>query len=217
MGSSIHTGAYGNLELALARVNTVPYRYPVATTRTPRRAWVDAGLEALAAGGPDVVRVESLATSLGVTKGGFYWHFADRQALLLEMLDTWEKAVVEDVIAKLESEPAEPRDKLQHLFQLAAAAPEALAVELALRDWSRRDRDIAARLQRVDDRRMAYLRSLFTPLCADQDEVEARSLLVLTLYIGSHFVLAKHGRRSRRQVLGRSTDLLLGPSSSSPG
>jgi AcrR family transcriptional regulator len=187
----------------------VPYRYLVATIRTPRKAWVDAGLEALAAGGPDAVRVEALAQSLGVTKGGFYWHFADRPALLLEMLDTWEKAAVEDVIARLESEPAEPRAKLQHLFKLAAAAPEALAVELALRDWARRDRDIAARLQRVDDRRMTYLRSLFAPLCSDEDDVEARSLLVLTLYIGSHFVMAKHGSRSRRQVLARSTDLLL--------
>ena len=189
----------------------------MAITRTPRHAWVDAGLEALAAGGPDAVRVETLATSLGVTKGGFYWHFTDRAALLLEMLDTWEKAAVEDVIARLESEPAEPRAKLQHLFKLAAAAPEALAVELALRDWSRRDREIAARLQRVDDRRMAYLRTLFAPLCTDADDVEARSLLVLTLYVGSHFVLAKHGRRSRRQVLGRSTDLLLAPAVRSEG
>ena len=62
---------------------------------------------------------------------------------------------------------------------------------------------------------MAYLRSLFAPLCADEDDVEARSLLVLTLYIGSHFVLAEHGTRSRRQVLGRSTDLLLRRSSTS--
>ena len=40
-------------------------------TRTPRRSWVDGGLRALASGGPDAVRVESLAQSLGVTKGGF--------------------------------------------------------------------------------------------------------------------------------------------------
>ena len=54
----------------------------VAKVRTPRGAWVHAGLQALAAGGPDAVRVETLAVWLGVSKGGFYWHFADRQALL---------------------------------------------------------------------------------------------------------------------------------------
>ena len=38
-------------------------------------------------GGQGAVRVESLAQALGVTKGGFYWHLADRGALLDEMLD----------------------------------------------------------------------------------------------------------------------------------
>ena len=54
----------------------------MASTRTPRSSWIDAGLRALAAGGPDAVRIEPLARALGVTKGGFYWHFDDRWALL---------------------------------------------------------------------------------------------------------------------------------------
>ena len=50
----------------------------MAVARTPRGRWVEEGLRALAAGGPDAVRIEPLAQALGVTKGGFYWHFADR-------------------------------------------------------------------------------------------------------------------------------------------
>ena len=76
----------------------------MALTRTPRSRWIDQGLRALAAGGPDAVRIESLAEALGVTKGGFYWHFKDRQALLGEMLDTWEKAGTEEVIARVDSQ-----------------------------------------------------------------------------------------------------------------
>ena len=60
-----------------------------ARTRTPRASWIEEGLRALAAGGPDAVRIELLAQALGVSKGGFYWHFDDRSALLDEMLDTW--------------------------------------------------------------------------------------------------------------------------------
>ena len=78
----------------------------VAKVRTPRGAWVHAALQALAAGGPDAVRIEALAVDLGVSKGGFYWHFADREALLEEMLDTWERAGTEDIIARVESQPA---------------------------------------------------------------------------------------------------------------
>ncbi|MEA2418333.1 MAG: hypothetical protein QOE60_539, partial [Thermoleophilaceae bacterium] len=69
-----------------------------APTRTPRGTWIEAGLRALAAGGPDRVRIEPLAGALGVTRGGFYWHFANRQALLEEMLDTWERIGVDEVI-----------------------------------------------------------------------------------------------------------------------
>ena len=64
-------------------------------TRTPRSSWIDAGLSALAAGGPDAVRIEPLAKALGVTRGGFYWHFENRRALLDEMLDTWERTGVD--------------------------------------------------------------------------------------------------------------------------
>ena len=70
-----------------------------APTRTPRRRWIELGLRALAGGGPDAVRVEPLAKALGVTRGGFYWHFKDRGALLGELLDTWERMSTDEVIA----------------------------------------------------------------------------------------------------------------------
>ena len=183
---------------------------PVATVRTPRAAWVGAALQALAAGGPDAVRVEALAQRLGVSKGGFYWHFTDRRALLGEMIDTWEKADTEDIIERVDTQPAAPRAKLQQLFELASSAD--FAVELALRDWSRRDSDVAERLHRVDNRRMEYLRSLFGQFCNDENDVEARSMLAFTLFIGSYFVAAQHGGRTRTQVLQLAIDRLLSES-----
>jgi AcrR family transcriptional regulator len=180
----------------------------VAQVRTPRSAWIEAAQQALGAGGLEAVRVEVLATSLGVSKGGFYWHFKDRQALLTEMLDSWEKTMVEDVIAQVESRPAEPRAKLQHLFALASTVD--FAVELAIRDWSRRDAEVASRLRRIDRRRMAYMRSLFGQLCpGDEDEVEARSMLTYSLFVGSYFIAAQHDGKSRSEVLQLAIDHLL--------
>jgi AcrR family transcriptional regulator len=182
----------------------------VANVRTPRSAWIDAGLTALAAGGPDAVRVETLARSLGVSKGGFYHHFKDRQALLEEMLDTWEKTMVDDVIERVESEPADSKAKLQQLFDLAPSAD--FDLELALRDWSRRDMKLAARLRRVDNRRMAWLRSLFEPFSADENDVEARSMLAYSLLVGSYFIAAQHDGKSRAEMLQLALDRLLGES-----
>jgi AcrR family transcriptional regulator len=180
----------------------------MAKVQTPRGAWVDAALQALASGGPDAVRVESLAASMGVSKGGFYWHFKNRQALFGEMLDAWERTGVEDVIERVESQPDDARSKLKHLFDLARSAD--FEVELAFRDWSRREEAVAERLRRVDNRRMEYLRLLFGQFCTDADDVEARSMLAFSLFIGTYFIAARHPARTRLQVLQLAIDRLLG-------
>jgi AcrR family transcriptional regulator len=172
-----------------------------APTRTPRSSWIDEGLRALAAGGPDAVRIEPLAQTLGVTKGGFYWHFNDRRALLEEMLDTWERASVDEVIERVEGGGGDARAKLRRLSALAGSSGEVLRIDLAVRDWSRRDNRVAKRLARVDNRRMDYMRSLFAAFCPDEDDVEARCMVFYSLWIGSHFIAADHGARSRADVL----------------
>jgi hypothetical protein len=79
-----------------------------------------------------------------------------------------------------------------------------------LRDWSRRDRDVAKRLRRVDKRRMGYLGSLFQQFCPDEEDAEARALLAYSLFVGSYFVAAEHGGRTRGQVQQLAIDRLLG-------
>ena len=175
-----------------------------APTRTPRSSWIEEGLRALAASGPDGVRIELLAQALGVTRGGFYWHFDDRRALLEEILDAWERASVDEVIARVESEEGDARAKLRRLSALAASGDEPLRTDLAVRDWARREPAVAERLRRVDNRRMEYVRSLFGAFCPDEDEVEARCLVFYSLWIGSHFIAADHGSRTRADVVKRA-------------
>jgi AcrR family transcriptional regulator len=175
----------------------------VPITRTPRGSWIEAGLKALGDGGPEAVRIEPLAKSLGVTKGSFYWHFEDRQALLEELLDAWERTVIDDVVERVDREGGDAKGRLRELFSLAASGVRGglMGTELAIRDWARHDDGVATRLRRVDNRRMDYMRSLFGELCDDEDDVEARCLLSFSLFIGSGFIAADHGGRSRAEVL----------------
>src|SRR5215207_3271681 len=119
-----------------------------APTRTPRSSWIEEGLRALGAGG-----------------GGFYWHFDDRRALLEEILDTWERVSVDEVIERVESEGGDSRAKPRRLSALAGSSDEPLRIDLAVRDWARREQTVSDRLRRVDDRRMDYMRSLFGAFC----------------------------------------------------
>ena len=171
-----------------------------APTRTPRASWVEEGLRALGVGGPDAVRIEKLAQALGVTKGGFYWHFEDRPALLEEMLDAWERLAVDEVIERVEAGGGDARAKLRRLFAIASSGGDLMNIELAIRDWARREKAVAKRLRRIDNRRMDYMRSLFGAFCADEDDVEARCLLSFSLWIGNHFIAADRGPRSRAEM-----------------
>ncbi|TXL61351.1 TetR/AcrR family transcriptional regulator [Aeromicrobium terrae] len=184
----------------------------MATVKTPAEAWISAGLRALARGGPDAVRIEPIAADLGVSKGGFYWHFANRAAFIERMLDTWEKTVVEDVIAEIDSHGGAPRDRLRELFRMAQASTrstDGLGVELAIRDWSRRDKAVAKRLRGIDDRRMAYMRSQFLEFSADDEDAEARALQVYALMVGGYFIASSNPDLPRAQVVRRALELLL--------
>jgi AcrR family transcriptional regulator len=176
-------------------------------TRTPRSTWIDAGLRALAAGGPQAVRIEPLAQELGVTRGGFYWHFADRGALLDELLDTWERRSTDEVIELVEREGGDPEAKAKRAGALTFG-DDLHQIDLAVRDWARRDPAVAARLRRVDNRRIEYLRSQLATVCADEDELEARCLVAFSVAIGTHLIAADHGARGRDEVLALITKRL---------
>lgn len=179
-------------------------------TRTPPARWVEEGLRALAVGGPDAVRIEPLAQTLGVTKGGFYGYFRNRRALLEEMLDTWERRVIDEVIEHVDEEGGDARARLRRLFALASSsAGELLRVELAIRDWARRDKAVAKRLKRIDNRRMEFMRPLFADFCRDADDVEARCLLAFSLFIGSPFIASDHNGRSRLDVVEQALEQLV--------
>jgi AcrR family transcriptional regulator len=180
-----------------------------ASLRTPRQSWIDQGLRALAAGGPDDVRVESVARALGVSKGGFYWHFRDRQALLDAMLDSWEETLVDQAIEVADRGGGSGRTRLRRLFAAAGERDDVLDLELSVRDWARRDPAVADRVTRVDNRRLAYLRPLFAEFCDDAADVEGRCLLVLTLFVGESLVIATHGRRTRPSVTAAAVRHLL--------
>ncbi|MFE3318671.1 TetR/AcrR family transcriptional regulator [Nocardia sp. NPDC059195] len=180
----------------------------VGTARTPRVRWVEEGLAVLSSSGIDAVRIEALAKRIGVTKGGFYGYFADRDALLTAMLDVWESEATDQVLERVEHAGLDPRTKARVAGLLTFSSNRLLPIDLAIRDWARRDDDVAERLRRVDNARMALLRETIGVFCEDPDEVEARSLLAFCATIGSHFLAADHDGRTRVEVLTRAADLL---------
>ncbi|MFI9201539.1 TetR/AcrR family transcriptional regulator [Streptomyces sp. NPDC053048] len=150
--------------------------------RLSARDWADAALTAIGEGGLAAVAVEPLAVRLGTTKGSFYWHFANRDALIEAALERWVEVCTEDIIASLESEP-DPLTRLRRLFAEAIAASDRDPLELSLLATSAHPQ-VAAVLRRVTERRLDYLARLFTELGFPPDEARRRGLLGYTAYLG---------------------------------
>src|SRR3954471_3740176 len=129
-----------------------------APLRTPKESWIEEGLRALGVGGPDAIRIETLASTLGVTKGGFYGHFDNRQAFLDELLDTWERLFTDAIIEQVSARSGDAREKLRQLFAIAVSVDDMVMIELALREWARRETSVGTRLRRVDNHRMDFMR-----------------------------------------------------------
>ena len=126
------------------------------TIATPNDAraevWIEAGFAELAHAGVEGVRVEVLAKNLGVTKGGFYRRFRDRAALLEAMLTNWSAGRIAAVAAQTSLDGVSARERLRAVIKLYSERmnTDAMAIELAIRQWARSDEKAAAEVANVE-------------------------------------------------------------------
>jgi AcrR family transcriptional regulator len=123
--------------------------------------WVRAAARRLAADGVDAVRVEPLAKELGVSKGSFYWHFTDRDALLDALLAYWRTAGTTGVITEVEEASADAADRFRWLVRLAFGHADG-GFDAAVRTWAARENRARTAVHEVDEVRIAYLVRLLT-------------------------------------------------------
>ncbi|MEU6283445.1 TetR/AcrR family transcriptional regulator [Streptomyces sp. NPDC047028] len=150
--------------------------------RLTAQDWADAALAAIREGGVAAVAVEPLAARLGTTKGSFYWHFANRDALVEAALDRWEQISTEGTISEAEAEP-DPAERIRRLFAEAVASATADPLEVALLATATHPQ-VAAAMRRVTERRVAYLGRLFAGLGFPEPEARRRGLIAYTVYLG---------------------------------
>ncbi|MGI3169548.1 TetR/AcrR family transcriptional regulator [Pseudooceanicola sp. C21-150M6] len=133
--------------------------------------WLRAGLEALAASGPEALKAEPLARALETTKGSFYWHFDDVPRYRRALLDFWRDLASGTPAAP--DEKAEAVSLLHKLMRDGFGGDE--ATETAMRSWAINDPDAAQTLRNLDLRRIEYLQQVLRQLGVTNPDI-ARSL-----------------------------------------
>ena len=149
--------------------------------------WTRAATEVLVDQGIDHVRVDVLAGQLQVTRGSFYWHFRDREALLRSVLQTWREQATIQLTERLEKAHEDPREQLKDVLSLpfrGRAATRAARIELAIRAWARRDEMARFAVEEADGARIGYIAQIFSALGFSMKEARHRAFLLYTYVLG---------------------------------
>ena len=176
--------------------------------------WTEGALQLLAERGVDGLRVERLAPLLGVTKGSFYWHFADRAELLDAVLVEWERVATDDVIDAVERACDEPAERLRALTRLVFRTGASL--ERAVRAWGTHDERAVRVVSRVDARRYRYVHDQFEAHGLAPHLASVRARILYTALIGEQHVSLKISRNTRVEWALCNLELLLDHSNPAP-
>lgn len=132
--------------------------------------------------GPDAVAIEPLALTLGATKGSGYWHFANRAALLTEVMAAWRELATAQVIERVEAPGGSARERLRRLLVESAPTAHHAAAELLVIGSA--DPVVRAAVQQVTEQRIDYVVALIEQGGIPSAQARARATLVYQAYLG---------------------------------
>jgi AcrR family transcriptional regulator len=167
------------------------------TDQLSAKDWLDQGLRTLAESGFTALKAEPLAKAMGVSRGSFYWHFADIGAFHAAILKHWREVAAERIIANLE---AASGDDNPLALLLRQAFGGRLALEKAVRSWATLDPGAKAAVQAIDRRRLSYVESLLGSSGLAPEVARARAQILYWAFLG--FALSdKPLPRARQQAV----------------
>ncbi|OZC49278.1 TetR family transcriptional regulator [Rhodococcus sp. 06-621-2] len=168
-----------------AKTGTKPTR---RTTRLSVDDWIDASFELMATDGVSGVKITKLCERLEVTKGSFYWHFADIDKLMEAIADKWCDTQNDTVRGLKGLETVEVEQRLQIMAELLIDQ-RTWAVESAVRDWARNYGKIADAVRELDNRIFEVVQRSLLDLEFDPEEARLRAGILV--YSGIGFVHAR--------------------------
>lgn len=169
----------------LAAVNTVVYgelsQGNAMADQLSAQDWLDQGLRTLAKSGFTALKAEPLAKAMGVSRGSFYWHFADIAAFHAAVLKHWREVAAEQIIVNVEA-AAKDNNPLPLLLRQAFGGK--LTLESAVRTWANFDPVARAAVQAIDRRRLGYVESQLRASGLSDDVAGARARILYWAFLG---------------------------------
>lgn len=164
-------------------------------------SWLNAGLVALAEGGPSMLKADVLSRRLGVSRGSFYWHFRDVAEFHDALLARWSELAVETPMALARAEAMEqPAEALANLVEQAMSAP--IRLEAAVSAWAVQSPSVQQAVRKINQRRIELLTDLLSAIGYQESVATARARLLCAAYLGrTHLETEEFGSEERDELI----------------
>jgi len=141
--------------------------------------WISQGIKALTKCGFTALKADPLARAMGVSRGSFYWHFADLGAFHAAVLKRWREIAAEEIIAGVEADSGEP---LKALLRRTFGAR--LDLERAVRNWAAFDPAAQGAVRAIDRSRLDYIEALLERRGLSAATAQARAQILYWTFLG---------------------------------
>ena len=157
-------------------------RAPTKSGPLSAARWVEAAMEVLVERGVGAIAIEPLAVRLGATKGSFYHHFPNREALIRAALEEWERTETDVVLERLEA-ISDPGERIRAVMAAAYADVTGGIRDAALLA-SAGEPLVGPVVERVTKRRVDYLSARYREIGLPPAAARRRARLLYSSYLG---------------------------------
>ena len=102
------------------------------------------------------------------------------------VLAAWRDGRIRDIAKQTNAKPGEELQQIFHVIDVYSAtrSRKGMLIELAVREWAKRDASVAAVVEEVDTKRLEFARGLFLACGVPMREASSRCMLLYAYVFG---------------------------------
>ena len=158
----------------------------VGHVKVTREDWLNVARDILVSDGVGEVKVLPIADRLNVSRSSFYWYFKSRKALLNALLDDWEASNTQIIIDLCSKDAPTITQALLNFFTCFIDGSFDDGLDFAVREWSRRDGSVRARLDAADRARVDAVIAMYLRFDYDPTDADTRARILYYMQLGYH-------------------------------